>query len=219
MGNMRRTIKLVGAAAALALCVLPFAPYAQAAFYGLPRALKAHVARVSFEVPSLAPMAFTRFCLKYRDDCEVRRMLAFRRGVALTAERWAELVAVNRAVNRAIVPHRNEDGLAGEAWLVSPIAGDCNDYAVTKRHELLARGWPSHALVLAEVVIPSGEHHLVLVVRTRNGDVVLDNLSANVRSVSQPRYRWVRAQSPRHPNFWASVSVARPAVRTAMAER
>lgn len=200
-------------------CFIPFAQYAEAAFFGLPRALKDHLSRVSFEIPSLAPMAFTRFCLQYRDDCEVHRMLAYRRGVTLTPERWDELVAVNRAVNRAIVPQRNEGGLAAEAWLVSPSAGDCNDYAVTKRHELLARGWPSHALVLAEVVVPSGEHHLVLVVRTREGDVVLDNLSANVRSVSQPRYRWVRAQSPRHPNFWASVSVAPAAVRTAMADR
>jgi predicted transglutaminase-like cysteine proteinase len=219
MGNMRRSLKRLGATGALALCALCCTQYAQAAFYGLPRALKDHVARVSFAVPSLAPMAFTRFCLKYRDDCEVRRMLAFRRGMTLTAERWAELVAVNRAVNRAIVPQRNEDGLAGEAWLLSPAAGDCNDYAVTKRHELLARGWPSHALVLTEVVIPSGEHHLVLVVRTRDGDFVLDNLSPNVRSVSQPRYRWVRAQSPRHPNFWSTVTVAPATVRTAMADR
>lgn len=214
---MRRTVKLLGAAAAVALaCWLPYAQNAQAAFYGLPRALKYQMGRMSFAVPSLAPMAYTRFCLQYPQDCEVRRMIAFRRGVTLTAERWAELAAVNRDVNRAIVPQRNEAGLAGEAWLVAPPAGDCNDYAVTKRHELLARGWPSHALVLAEVVVPSGEHHLVLVVRTRDGDFVLDNLNANIRTVSQPRYRWVRAQSPRRPNFWASVNVAPAPVRTAM---
>jgi predicted transglutaminase-like cysteine proteinase len=163
-------------------------------------------------------MAFTRFCLQYPQDCQVRRMMAHRRGIALTQERWIELVAVNRAVNRAIVPQRNDAGLWGEAWLLSPRAGDCNDYAVTKRHALLARGWPSRSLILTEVAIPSGEHHLVLVVRTRDGDFVLDNLNANVRSVSQPRYTWLRAQSPRQPNFWATVRVA-PAIRTAMLDR
>ena len=214
---MCRTVKMLGAAAALALaCWLPYAEDAQAAFYGLPRALKDQLARMSFQVPSLAPMAFTRFCLQYPQDCEVRRMMASRRGVVLTGERWGELVAVNREVNRAIVPQRNDQGLWGEAWLVAPSAGDCNDYAVTKRHELLARGWPSRSLILSEVVVPSGEHHLVLVLRTRDGDFVLDNLNANVRSVSQPRYRWVRAQSPRHPNFWATVTVAPAVVRTAM---
>jgi predicted transglutaminase-like cysteine proteinase len=29
---------------------------------------------------------------------------------------------------------------------VSPPAGDCNDYAVTKCHQPLTRGWPSRAL-------------------------------------------------------------------------
>ena len=69
--------------------------------------------------------------------------------------------------------------------------------------------------LLTEVVIPDGEHHLVLVVRTRQGDVVLDNLSANVRSVSQIRYQWVCAQSPANPMFWSTVSATAP-VRVAM---
>lgn len=60
--------------------------------------------------------------------------------------------------------------LATEEWLLSPPAGDCNDYAITKRHKLLEFGWPSRALLLSEVVIPSGEHHLVLVVRVTNND-------------------------------------------------
>ena len=42
-------------------------------------------------------------------------------------------------------------------------------------------GWPSRALLLAEVVTRWGEHHLVLVVRTRTGDFVADNLYPGVR--------------------------------------
>jgi predicted transglutaminase-like cysteine proteinase len=89
-----------------------------------------------------------------------------------------------------------------EEWLVSPKYGDCNDYAVTKRHELLALGWPSRTLLLSEVATSWGEHHLVLVVRTAGGDVVLDNLNANVYPVSKARYEWVRIQSPLNPKFW-----------------
>ena len=56
----------------------------------------------------------------------------FRGGpVKLTAERWADLREVNRSVNQDIVPERNERGLAGEAWLINPNRGDCNDYAVS----------------------------------------------------------------------------------------
>jgi predicted transglutaminase-like cysteine proteinase len=103
----------------------------------------------------------------------------------------------------------------GEEWLVSPRAGDCNDYAVTKRHKLLALGWPVRSLLLAEVAISSGEHHLVLVVRTMEGDFVLDNLNGNVLPLSQIGYQWVRAQQTGNPKFWSEVSVKRPA-RVAM---
>jgi predicted transglutaminase-like cysteine proteinase len=93
-------------------------------------------------------------------------------------------------------------------WLVAPKAGDCNDYAVTKRHELLARGWPSRSLLLAEVVISSGEHHLVLVVRTRDSDLVLDNLNENIRHWSKTGYQWVRVQMPSNPKFWRTAGSA-----------
>jgi predicted transglutaminase-like cysteine proteinase len=76
---------------------------------------------------------------------------------------------------------------------------------VTKRHELLARGWPSRSLLLAEVVVPSGEHHLAVVVRAKEGDLVIDNLNANVRPWFKTGYRWVRIQSPMNPQYWASV--------------
>jgi predicted transglutaminase-like cysteine proteinase len=177
------------------------------ALYSTPRRLEADVDRLNFDAPTLAPMAFMRFCMRYLDDCKVGG-LAFRpRPVSLTPARRAELVVVNREVNHAIAPQANTDGVMAEEWLVSPREGDCNDYAVTKRHELLARGWPSRALLLAEVVVPSGEHHLVLVVRTREQDLVLDNLNWNVRPISQIQYQWVRAQQANNPKFWSAASV------------
>ena len=189
-----------------------------AALFSLPRQLEANVDRISFDAPVLAPMAFVRFCIRYPQDCKVNR-IAFRPApVTLTKARMAELVKVNRDVNRAIRPQENLNGVMAEEWLVAPREGDCNDYAVTKRHKLLARGWPSRSLLLAEVVVPSGEHHLVLVVRSREDDLILDNLNSNVRSASQVRYQWVRAQQTKNPRFWSTVSVTR-AARIAMNAR
>jgi predicted transglutaminase-like cysteine proteinase len=183
-----------------------------------PRRLEADVDRLNFDGPSLAPMAFMRFCIRNQDDCKVSG-LAFRpRPVSLTPARRAELVQVNREVNRAIMPQANVNGVMAEEWLISPSEGDCNDYAVTKRHELLARGWPSRALLLAEVVVASGEHHLVLVVRTREQDLVLDNLNWNVRPIAQIQYEWVRAQQANNPKFWSTASVIR-STRVAMNTR
>jgi predicted transglutaminase-like cysteine proteinase len=128
--------------------------------------------------------------------------------MVLAPEDWDELVAVNARVNRNIAPERNNDGSAGKKWALAPEAGDCNDYAVTKRHELLARGWPSSSLLLAEVVTPWEEHHLVLVVRTREDDYVLDNLFEGIRVWSDTSYQWVRIQSPKNPRFWSAVRAA-----------
>ena len=178
---------------------------ANAGFVGMPHALGSMMKRISFSNFTLPPMAFTQFCLRYANQCKPQRMM-FRPGPArLTAERWEDLKAVNSTVNAAIVPERNTEGLAGEKWLIHPTSGDCNDYAVTKRSELLARGWPTHALLLSEVVTSWGEHHLVLVVRTSMGDLVLDNMTPQIRPWARAPYQWVRIQTPKNPNYWASL--------------
>jgi predicted transglutaminase-like cysteine proteinase len=189
----------------------------EAAFFGLPRALKYQLAQIGFDSPVLPPIGHSRFCLRYPDDCKVQGNDFRRRNIALTPERWEELNLVNRQVNRDIVPEVTAGTGATEEWVISPPAGDCKDYAITKRHELLARGWPSRALLLSEVVVPSGEHHLILVVRTKDTDLVLDNLNANVRPLATMyrQYEWVRIEMPQNPKFWARVRLP-GAIQTAM---
>ena len=161
---------------------------------------------IRFDAPTLAPMAFTQFCLKYPSDCKSGRLLLEGDRIELNDTRRSELETVNRTVNSSIRPERNENGLAGEKWLLSPLRGDCNDYAVTKRHQLIARGWPTRTVLLSEVVTVSGEHHLVTVVRTDSGDLVLDNLTDQIKPWSRTPYRWLRIQTPKNPNYWASIS-------------
>jgi predicted transglutaminase-like cysteine proteinase len=161
---------------------------------------------IRFDGPTLAPMAFTQFCLKYPGDCKPQRMLLAGDRIELNQTRWSELESVSRTVNASIHPERNQDGLAGEKWLLGPLRGDCNDYAVTKRHQLLAKGWPARTVLLSEVVTAWGEHHLVTVVRTDRGDLVLDNLTDQIKPWSRTPYRWVRMQTPKNPNYWASIA-------------
>ena len=179
---------------------------AEAGFIGLPSMLGQMTKRISFGNYTLAPMAFTQFCLRYADQCKPQQIV-FRGGpVRLTEERWDDLKMVNKSVNASMVPEPNTAGLAGEKWLVNPSRGDCNDYAVSKRAELLKRGWPARALLLSEVVTAWGEGHLILVVRTSVGDLVLDNLTPQIRPWTRAPYRWVRMQTPKNPNFWASLA-------------
>lgn len=194
------------AVAAVGLAIWMFSlSFADAAYYGYPGPLTPRVDRISFGPLVLPPFAHARFCLQYSRECRIRGIPFRGESVSLTKERWSQLSTVNRTVNRAIRPQRNHEGIWGERWLLSPKAGDCNDYAVTKRHQLLRMGWPTHSLLLAEVVIPGGEHHLVLVGRTLEGDFVLDNLTQEILPWSETRYRWVRIQSPHNPAYWSEV--------------
>jgi predicted transglutaminase-like cysteine proteinase len=161
--------------------------------------------RIGFNGAALPPMAYSRFCVQYPSECKIQKIV-FRGGaIKLSVERRAELVKVNAEVNNSIAPEPNTQGLAAEKWLISPKSGECHDYAVTKRHDLVARGWPARSLLLAEVITSSGEHHLVLVVRTSEGDLVADNLNPNIRNWSKTHYEWVRIQSPENPTFWSKV--------------
>ena len=212
---MHRTSKvLLLATVAAAVC---WASVSEASFFGLPRALKYQLARIGFDNPVLPPIGHSRFCLRYPEDCKVHGIDFRRHNITLTPERWSELNNVNQQVNRDIVAEVTPGNGLTEEWLIAPHAGDCKDYAITKRHELLARGWPSRALLLSEVVVPSGEHHLILVVRTKDADLVLDNLNANVRPVAimYRQYQWVRIETTQNPMFWARVRLP-DAIRTAM---
>ena len=181
-------------------------PKAEAGFVGSPMALRGALQYIRFDAPTLPPMAFTQFCMRYPDECKPRH-IAFRGSrLRLNAERWADLSEVNRDVNAAIEPEANLEGLAGEKWLLNPARGDCNDYAVSKRHELLARGWPSRALLLSEVVTRGGDHHLVLVIRSFAGDFVLDSLSEGIVPWFKAPYRWVRIQTPGDSRLWSTIS-------------
>jgi predicted transglutaminase-like cysteine proteinase len=181
-------------------------------------ALPPPVRLIDFQVTAaLPPIGYSRFCLRYPDDCRVHANDFRHRNILPTPERLNELNSINRDLNRGIVPVITSGSGATEEWVISPATGDCKAYAITKRHELLERGWPSRALLLSEVELSSGEHHLVLVVRVKNADLVLDNLNDKIRLVAMTydRYHWVRIQSPQNPKFWMQVR-SRDAVQTAM---
>ena len=202
---MRKVANFLVTAAAVFAVEVGVQPGAKAAFVGTPMGLRGAIQYIKFNTPTLPPMAFTIFCLKYENECKPHRVV-FRGGrLKLTPERLAQLSEVNRLVNASIRPEPNLEGLAGEKWLLHSLSGDCNDYAVTKRHDLIAKGWPARSVLLSEVVTTWGEHHLVVVVRTFSGDLVLDNLTGDILPWSRKSYRWVRIQTPKNPNYWASL--------------
>jgi predicted transglutaminase-like cysteine proteinase len=151
--------------------------------------------------PTLAPFQHVRFCLRYPSDCKSDPNEHERIDVDVGISDL--LKRVNHDVNAAIAPTVKSYGTdLRDGWTVAPTAGDCNDYAVTKRHDLIESGLPAKALRLAVVKTASGAGHLVLVVATTKGDIVLDNLTDAIRPWQSTNYQWLKIQSAADARFW-----------------
>ena len=148
---------------------------------------------------AVAPFAHVVFCQKSPEECATP---GGERIVQLTAAKRRELVELSQRVNREITPQNDGDD---DEWSLAPDAGDCEDYAITKRHELINRGWPAAALRLAKGRTSWGEGHLVLVVRTDSGDLVLNNLSGSVVDWRSSGLRWEMIQSSENPRQWYNI--------------
>jgi predicted transglutaminase-like cysteine proteinase len=163
-------------------------------------------AAITEGAPTLAPFQHVRFCLRYPAECKSDP--AGEERIGLYPQTAQLLDRVNRAVNTEIAPTLKSYGSNLESrWNLAPAIGDCNDYAVTKRHELMANGLPARALRLAVVKTPSGLGHLVLVVATSKGDIVLDNLTSAILPWQQTGYQWLKIQSASDGQFWYSIKV------------
>ncbi len=153
--------------------------------------------------PTLSPFQHVRFCLRYPTDCKSDPVGTTT--IELTAETLETMQRVNRDVNASIMPMAKSDAIADGGWTISPASGDCNDYAVTKRHELVQKGLPAKAVRLAVVKTQSGIGHLVLVISTNKGDLVLDNLSETIVPWQLTKYHWVKIQSSNDVRYWSEV--------------
>jgi len=161
--------------------------------------------------PILAPFQHVRFCLRYPSDCKSDPSESER--IDLNDETSRLLDRVNRDVNAAITPTIKGYGSdLKDRWTISPVIGDCNDYAVTKRHELLQNGLPAKALRLSVVKTASGIGHLVLVVATTKGELVLDNLTGTIRPWQNTDYHWLKIQSATDARLWNEIKPASPSV-------
>lgn len=142
---------------------------------------------------AVTPLPMQFFCASNPRECVAHRDATVR----WTDDLAAKLQTVNQQVNAAIRPQANPRG----GWKINPSAGDCNDYALTKRSRLIALGVPGGALRLAVTATRRGEKHLVLIVKTTSGDVVLDNLSRHVKTLGETGYR-LHAVSGPNPKRW-----------------
>ena len=151
------------------------------------------------------PYGFVRFCDTQAEECNTAAISDDTR-LQATPERLSELDEVNRRINHVIEPATDLEiyGVT-EFWTLPTTRGDCEDFALLKRHKLMERGWPASSLLMTVVRDEKNEGHAVLTARTSQGDFILDNKVESVRLWNHTPYHYVMRQSYLDPKVWVSL--------------
>jgi len=150
------------------------------------------------------PIGHYEFCKATPAECSIST--PDRGPVRMTAALWNLVTSVNVAVNEWVSPMSDIDIFGkDEVWAYpNDGVGDCEDYVLEKRRQL------SHAIGLSNLLITvvrkkNGEGHAVLTVRSDQGDLILDNLSDEVKTWDKTGYRYLKRQASSHTGRWVSL--------------
>lgn len=135
--------------------------------------------------------------------------------LTLTPARWSQINHINDRTNARLQYVSDQAQYArADYWAEvpanagAPARGDCEDYVLTKRRDLIAAGVAADALSVAIVQTPQGESHSVLILAGQDGDYVLDNINPRIVRWDQTGYRWKSRQAPGAIFDWVQVADA-----------
>ena len=159
------------------------------------RSITTNVAFVqTIDVITSIPIGHAEFCQKRPDECRANANVVS--AMPLNEGLWQQLLSINAGVNQAITPVTDDELYqVAEFWTYPNGYGDCEDYALLKRRELINAGWPASTLLMSVVKQANGEGHAVLMVRTDRGDLILDNQVGSVDLWSDTPYKFIKRQS------------------------
>ena len=151
----------------------------------------------SVEMPP--PNGAKNICAKYDWACggQVKASLGVEQELALVKK-------INTQVNSSVKPASDRGQFrSGDYWsLPTASGGDCEDFALLKKRELVRLGVDHRKLLLATVLDRKRVPHAVLVYRSDRGDLLLDNLTNDIRDWRSSRYIFLRMQNPQNPRSW-----------------
>jgi predicted transglutaminase-like cysteine proteinase len=155
------------------------------------------------------PVGHYDFCQRIPVECAQRTPKGS--PVELTRKLWATIVNVNNSVNVRVKPRTDMEIYGVEEYWAYPDNGygDCEDYALEKRRELMAVGVPAGNLLMTVVRQPNGDGHAVLTVRTSLGEFILDNLEPKVLAWNDTVYTYLKRQSTENSGVWVTINDGR----------
>ena len=150
------------------------------------------------------PVGHAEFCKSRPQECRANAQVV--PAVGLNEALWQQLLAVNAHINATVVPVTDQDLYqVTEFWTYPNGYGDCEDYALAKRRDLINAGWPASTLLMAVVKQANGEGHAVLMVRTDRGDLVLDNQVGSIDVWNATPYKFIKRQSQANAGQWVDM--------------
>ena len=155
------------------------------------------------------PVGHYEFCQKLPRECTERTP---KQGpIELTRKLWAKIVSINNSVNTRITPRTDMEMWGKEEVWSYPDSGfgDCEDYALEKRRELMNIGVPAGDLLMTVARQPNGDGHAVLTVRTSLGEFILDNLQLKVLAWTDTDYTYLKRQSDTNSGVWVTINDGR----------
>lgn len=149
-----------------------------------------------------SPAGANNLCSRYAWACS--------RSAAPTRVSGAGLdlaLRINRQINREVrsISDQGQYGRTEHWALPTARGGDCEDFALIKKKRLIEAGLDPQMLLIATVLDRGRNAHAVLVMRTAQGDFVLDNLRDEVLHWRRTGYTYLRMQDPANPSRWTAV--------------
>ncbi|MGV6803444.1 MAG: transglutaminase-like cysteine peptidase [Ruegeria sp.] len=157
---------------------------------------------ISGVAASPPPSGARQLCREYSWAC------ANKRSISLPVHQEMRLVKqINLRVNASTREVTDQTQYrTKERWaLPTSLGGDCEDFALLKKRDLIKAGLDPSRLLLATVLDTRRNSHAVLVYRSRQGDMVLDNLTNTIKPWSATKYLFLRMQDPKQPRRWVGV--------------
>ncbi|PSH67173.1 transglutaminase-like cysteine peptidase [Phyllobacterium sp. A18/5-2] len=150
------------------------------------------------------PIGHYEFCKRTPDECSIRSRNVMPE--KMNHDFWQLIVSINSSDNQKIKPLTDMEIYGVEEyWAYPDKVGDCEDYVLLKRRDLMQAGISPANLLITVVRKPDGEGHAVLTVRTDKGDFVLDNLVDGVKNWSETEYTYLKRQATNNTGRWVSI--------------
>ncbi|MGB3177271.1 MAG: transglutaminase-like cysteine peptidase [Albidovulum sp.] len=194
MPKIRRTYALTAVLALGCLCLTAPAPAVGAS--------GPSANRLVAKAPIAAPKGASDLCARHPWACATAN-----RPPRPTAQMLQIARLINRDVNARTRNLSDNQQYGREEYWALPTArgGDCEDFALEKKRRLIEAGLPPQALLIATVLDRSRNPHAVLVMRTDQGDYVLDNLRSGLSRWHLTGYSFLRMQDPKAPARWQAI--------------